>query len=155
MIMKAVVQRVRSGNVSVDGNIVGKIGQGYVVLLGVKSGDMPDDARRLAYKTANLRIFSGDDDKMNLSIKDIQGEVLVISQFTLYADTKKGHRPSFSKAARPKLAEELYEIYATSLRHELGDSRVATGVFGAMMLVNIANDGPVTIELTSPHEPSV
>ena len=147
--MKAIIQRVSRGSVTVAGDVIGSIGRGYVVLLGVRDGDTEQDARLLADKTVNLRVFSDDADKMNLSIESIGGEVLVISQFTLYADTRKGNRPSFIRAAAPETADALYEEYVAGLRRALGDSRVATGVFGAMMTVEIVNDGPVTIELTT------
>ena len=130
-----------------DGQVVGKIGRGFVVLLGVKTGDTEEDAKQLAYKTAGLRIFPDENQKMNLSIQEIAGEILVISQFTLYADTKKGNRPSFIRAALPEVAEKLYLVYTDLLRKALGEARVSTGVFRAMMTVEIINDGPVTVEL--------
>lgn len=147
--MKAIIQRVSRGSVTIDDRIVGKIGHGYVLLLGVKEGDTEDDARFLAGKTAGLRIFNGKNGLMNLSIEDINGEILVISQFTLYADTKRGNRPGFSKAAKPEIAEHLYEHYVAELRAKLGESRVQTGKFGAMMSVELINDGPVTIEINT------
>jgi D-tyrosyl-tRNA(Tyr) deacylase len=147
--MKALIQRVRRGSVTISGDKHGQIGAGYVVLLGVRTGDCVDDARKLAQKTVNLRIFSDDNDRMNLSVKDIVGEILVISQFTLYADTRKGNRPSFIRSGDPKLANELYEEYVAALCRELGDKRIQTGVFGASMEVEIINDGPVTIELNT------
>lgn len=147
--MKALIQRVAMGSVSIDGKITGKIGRGYVVLLGVKDGDTKENARFLANKTVNLRIFPDENQLMNHSIQDINGEILIISQFTLYADTRKGNRPGFSNAAKPELAKQLYELYVDSLRAELGGHRIATGSFGAMMSVTIVNDGPVTIELVS------
>ncbi|OVE74761.1 D-tyrosyl-tRNA(Tyr) deacylase [bacterium E08(2017)] len=145
--MKALIQRVSRGQVTIDGKVNGAIGPGFVVLLGVKEGDTEDNARFLANKTVNLRIFSDENSNMNLSIQDNNGEILVVSQFTLYADTRKGNRPSFSKAGKPELAEKLYELYVDCLRAELGSERIATGSFGAMMEVEIINDGPVTIEL--------
>lgn len=147
--MKALIQRVLKGSVTIDGETVGKIGPGHVVLLGVKEGDTEENARFLAHKTLNLRVFADDKQLMNRSIVDINGEILVISQFTLYADTRKGNRPGFSKAAKPEFAEKLYETYVDSLRSELGDSMVVTGRFGAMMQVEILNDGPVTVELST------
>ena len=147
--MKALVQRVRRGSVFVEDEVVGEINRGYVVLLGVRTGDTEEDARHLAHKTVNLRIFPDQTNRMNLSIQDIGGKILVISQFTLYADTKKGNRPSFVKAAPPETAEVLYGAYVESLRRDLGDSRVATGIFGSMMAVEIINDGPVTVELST------
>jgi D-tyrosyl-tRNA(Tyr) deacylase len=147
--MKAVIQRVQRGSVSIDGEVVGEIGHGYVVLLGVREGDTADDARYLAQRTVNLRIFADAEDRMNRSVQDVNGAILAISQFTLYADTRKGNRPSFIRAGNPKVAEELYDEYVAALRRELGDTRVATGRFGASMVVEIINDGPVTIELTT------
>ena len=148
-LMKGLVQRVTRGSVTVGSEVVGSIGPGLVVLLGVKQDDTEADARLLAGKTANLRIFSDDQGKMNRSIQDSGGAILVISQFTLYANTRKGNRPSFVEAAPPVLAEELYGVYAAVLRRILGDERVATGTFRAEMQVEIINDGPVTIELRS------
>jgi D-tyrosyl-tRNA(Tyr) deacylase len=148
-IMKAIIQRAARGSVSVEGETIGSIGPGYVVLLGVREGDTADAARALACKTVNLRIFADDAGKMNRSIQDIGGSILVISQFTLYADTRKGNRPSFIRAAAPELAEQHYELYTESLRAELGTDRVQTGRFGAMMQVDMVNDGPVTIELST------
>ncbi len=147
--MKALIQRVSSGNVSVNGETIGKIGRGYVVLLGVRTGDTDEDARRLAAKTVSLRIFPDENDRMNLSLHDIQGEILVVSQFTLYADTRKGNRPSFINAAPPETAETLYNVYVATLRKMLDPSRVATGTFRSMMSVEIFNDGPVTVELNT------
>ena len=147
--MKALIQRVRSGRVTVDEEIIASTGRGYVILLGVREEDTELDARQLAQKTVSLRIFPDENDRMNLSIQAVQGEILVISQFTLYADTRKGNRPSFMKAGDPARADELYRVYVAALQAELGEDRVATGRFGANMLVEIANDGPVTIELTT------
>lgn len=147
--MKALIQRVSSGNVSVNGETTGKIGRGYVVLLGVRTGDTDEDARRLAAKTVSLRVFPDENDRMNLSLHDIQGEILVVSQFTLYADTRKGNRPSFINAAPPETAENLYNVYVATLRKMLDPSRVATGTFRSMMRVEIFNDGPVTVELNT------
>lgn len=145
--MKALIQRVSRGSVSIDGKEVGAIGNGYVVLLGVREGDTEEDARQLAHKTVNLRIFMDDAGRMNRSVEAVEGSILVISQFTLYADTRRGNRPGFTRAAEPALAESLYEIYAAGLRRALGDDRVQTGVFRTMMQVEIINEGPVTIEL--------
>ena len=145
--MKALIQRVARGSVVVDGNVVGKISRGFVVLLGVKTGDTEEDAQQLAAKTINLRIFSDENQKMNLSIQDIGGEILVVSQFTLYADTRKGNRPGFSRAAPPDRAEKLYQVYTGLLRKAIGETRIATGVFRTHMTVEIINDGPVTVEL--------
>ena len=145
--MKALIQRAARGSVTVDGKIVGQIGPGLVALLGVRTGDTEHEARYLAQKTANLRIFSDAEGKMNLSVQDAGGAILVVSQFTLYADTRKGNRPSFIDAAPPATAEALYGIYVAALRRILGDTRVATGTFRAAMSLEIVNDGPVTVEL--------
>jgi D-tyrosyl-tRNA(Tyr) deacylase len=153
--VKALIQRVKRGSVSVDGAVVGSIGPGFVVLLGVRKGDTEQDADHLALRTAGLRIFPDAEGKMNVSLSDAGGSVLVISQFTLYADTRKGNRPSFVDAAAPEVAEELYKRYAARLRKELGPDRVATGMFRAMMSVEIINDGPVTIELNTDHNDRV
>lgn len=147
--MKALVQRVVRGTVTAEGETVGAIGRGYVVLLGVRSGDTDADARYLAEKTAGLRIFADAQGKMNLALRDVDGHVLVVSQFTLYAETRKGNRPSFIGAAEPSEAERLYEVYVAHLRRILGPAHVATGRFRASMIVEIVNDGPVTIELIS------
>ncbi len=144
--MRVVLQRVRQAQVSVDSQTVGAIDLGFVALVGVTHGDTQAESALLAKKTANLRVFADDDDKMNLSALEVGAGVLVISQFTLHADTRRGRRPSFIQAARPELAEPLVEHYAACLREE-GVQRVETGVFGAMMLVEIHNDGPVTIIL--------
>ena len=147
--MKALIQRVSRARVTANGAETGAIGKGLAVLLGVRIGDTDADARFLAEKTAGLRIFSDAQDKMNLALAEVGGAVLVVSQFTLYADTKKGNRPSFINAAPPAEAERLYEVYVEHLRRKLGADKVATGVFRASMSVEIVNDGPVTIELTS------
>ena len=149
--MKALIQRVRRGRVTVDDQTVGSVERGYVVLLGVRQGDTEDDARFLAQKTLALRVFSDQAGKMNRSVLDVDGGILVVSQFTLYADTRKGNRPSFIGAAPPDIAEALYEAYVAALRRVLGEKKVATGSFGAMMTVDIVNDGPVTIELSTDH----
>lgn len=145
--MKAVIQRVSQASVEVEGKIVGKIGPGLVVLLGVAGDDEEADADYLAEKIANLRIFDDAEGKMNLSLMERQGEILAISQFTLYANTRKGRRPSFINAALPEKAEPLYEYFIKKVE-EFG-VKTARGVFGAMMLVKIFNDGPVTIILES------
>ena len=142
--MKAVVQRVKSSAVVVDGETIGEIGRGYNVLLGVFPDDTKKDAEILATKIAKLRVFEDEDGKMNLSIMDIGGEVLAISQFTLCADIKKGNRPSFITAAKPEYANELYEYFMEQLRAN-GIKKVEHGLFGADMQVEIHNDGPVTI----------
>ena len=145
--MRAVVQRVKQASVTIDGVTVGKISQGLMVLLGVGKEDSQEDAVYLAEKIAGLRIFTDAEDKMNLSVQDIGGAVLVVSQFTLYADCRKGKRPGFSDAALPEMAIPLYEQFVEKLA-ALG-LPVATGQFGADMLVSIDNDGPVTILLDS------
>ncbi len=143
--MRAVVQRVTHGKVTVDGQTVGEIGHGLVVLLGVKDGDTADEAAKLADKVANLRIFSDAEGKFNLSLLDVGGAALVVSQFTLYGDARKGFRPSFVDAAPPEIASPLIDRFVEFLREE--GVPVQTGVFQAMMLVEIFNDGPVTIIL--------
>ena len=142
--MKAVIQRVKYASVKVDGKTVGSCEKGYMVLLGVAEGDTEAEAELLAKKTANLRVFEDENEKMNLSILDIDGEILAISQFTLCADIKKGNRPSFIGAMAPDKANELYEFYCDKLL-ENGVKKVDKGVFGADMKVELLNDGPVTI----------
>ena len=148
--MRAVLQRVTSGSVTVDNEIVAQIGLGYVILLGIGPEDTPTIARELAEKTAYLRVFEDEAGKMNRSLLDENGEAIVVSQFTLYADTSRGRRPSFINAAKPELAEPLVEVFISRLR-EFG---IATqqGVFGAHMVVDIRNDGPVTILLELPQQ---
>lgn len=146
--MRALLQRVTAGRVEVDGQTVGAIGPGLVVLVGVGRGDTPADAAKLADKTAHLRIFSDPQGKFNLSLRDVAGEALVVSQFTLYADARKGRRPSFTDAAPPELGRQLCDLFAAKLR-DLGVPKVESGVFGAHMHVTIHNDGPVTIWLDS------
>ena len=148
--MRVVLQRVSEGAVTVDGDEVARIGHGYVILLGVKTGDGPEDVTFLADKCANLRIFEDAQGKMNLGIRDVGGEAIVVSQFTLYADARKGNRPAFSLAAPGAVAEPLYEQFVARLRAALGELKVRTGVFGAMMKVHIVNDGPVTVMIESP-----
>ena len=147
--MRAVLQRVTSGSVTVDNEIVAQIGLGYVILLGIGPDDTQAIARELAEKTAYLRVFEDEAGKMNLSMLDVGGEAIVVSQFTLYADTSRGRRPSFINAAKPELAEPLVEVFTTRLR-EFG---IATqqGVFSAHMVVDIRNDGPVSIILELPQ----
>ncbi len=142
--MRAVVQRVSSASVSIEGAVVGAIGPGLMVLLGVAEGDTPDDGAWLAQKIAQLRIFADDADRMNRSVQDIAGGVLVVSQFTLFASTRKGTRPSFNGAAAPELANSLYQDFVRQLETLLGRP-VPTGRFGAMMQVALVNDGPVTL----------
>jgi len=147
--MKALIQRVSRAGVTVEGKEATVIGKGFAILLGVRQGDTDADAIYLAEKTAGLRIFPDAQDKMNLALSEVGGSVLVVSQFTLYADTRKGNRPSFINAAAPVEAERLYDVYVSQLRRILGPDKVATGVFRANMSVEIINDGPVTIELCS------
>ena len=145
--MKGLIQRVSSASVVVDGNCIGEIDQGILLLLGVEKEDDQSKADKLLDKVINYRIFSDESDKMNLSLKDIEGELLVVSQFTLVAETSKGKRPGFSKGASPALGEELYN-YFVEAANKTG-LKVATGKFGADMKVSLTNDGPVTFWLES------
>lgn len=145
--MRALIQRVKSGAVYIDGKEVGRIGKGFVILLGVGQRDSIEDLDYLVDKVVNLRVFPDEEGKMNLSLLDVGGEVLVVSQFTLYADCRKGRRPSFTDAAPPDKGKEMYELFVSRLRER--GLKVETGEFGAMMLVEIHNDGPVTIMLDS------
>lgn len=145
--MRAVVQRVIKGNVTVESESIGSIGRGYVILLGVAEDDQEQDANYLAEKIVNLRVFPDAEGKMNRSLLDMQGEILVVSQFTLLGDCRNGRRPSFIQAARPEKADELYHIFVKRLKEM--EVRVATGRFQTAMLVEIVNDGPVTILLDS------
>ena len=147
--MRAILQRVTGGSVTVAGEKVAQINFGYVILLGVGPEDTPEIARELAEKAAYLRVFEDDAGKMNRSLLDVNGEEIVVSQFTLYADTSRGRRPSFINAAKPELAEPLVEVFIARLR-EFGIS-TQQGVFGAHMVVDIRNDGPVTILLELPQ----
>ncbi len=142
--MKAVIQRVQSACVRVDGNTVGEVSTGYLVLLGVMDGDTEREADVLASKTALLRVFEDENGKMNRSVLDIDGEILVVSQFTLCADVKKGNRPSFTPSAKPEEANRLYEYFMQQLKAQ-GVRKVEHGSFGADMKVTLLNDGPVTI----------
>ncbi len=144
--MRAILQRVQEGRVTVEGKIVGEIGLGYVILLGVTHQDGMGEVKRLAEKTVHLRVFEDEQGKLNCSALDVGAEILVISQFTLFADAKKGRRPSFIRAAPPEIAEPLVAQFITCLS-DLGIKKVASGIFGAHMLVHIENDGPVTIIL--------
>lgn len=143
--MRAVIQRVSNASVTVDGKITGQIGKGYLVLLGVGQDDTKADADRIVKKMVNLRIFPDENDKINLSLKDVEGSLLVVSQFTLYADCRHGNRPGFTMAAKPELANELYEYFMEKCRESI--PVVEHGIFGAHMDVALTNDGPFTIIL--------
>ncbi|MBR2417864.1 MAG: D-tyrosyl-tRNA(Tyr) deacylase, partial [Clostridia bacterium] len=142
--MKAVIQRVTRASVTVDGEVTGEIGKGFLVLLGVMQGDTEEEMKLLAKKVAEIRIFEDENEKMNLSLDKVDGEVLVVSQFTLCADVSHGRRPSFINSAPPAVANELYESFCEELR-SLGVKKVAQGIFAADMAVELINDGPVTI----------
>lgn len=146
--MRVVLQRVKNGSVTVEGKVTGAIEKGYVLLVGIKEGDTKEDVEYVANKIAGLRLFEDEEGKMNDSIQEVGGDILSISQFTLYGDTRKGRRPSFTEAARPDVAEPLWEYFNEVLRekHEL---TVEVGVFGAMMDVQLTNDGPVTLIVES------
>jgi D-tyrosyl-tRNA(Tyr) deacylase len=150
--MIALTQRVIESSVTVDSQLVDMIGQGLLVLLGVRQEDNENDAKYLAAKTANLRVFSDEDDKMNRSLLDTGYEILVVSQFTLHADTRHGNRPSFTDAAEPEKANELYQSYISELKELIGYDKVREGRFGAMMKIKLVNDGPVTIILRSKND---
>lgn len=150
--MIALIQRVIEASVTVKSELIDRIDKGLLVLLGVKKSDNSDEASYLASKTANLRIFSDEEGKMNHSLLDTGYEILVVSQFTLHADTRHGNRPGFSNAAEPEIAQDLYESYIFNLRQLIGHHRVHTGKFGDMMKVKLINDGPVTIILKSKNE---
>lgn len=145
--MRAVIQRAKDGSVRVEGEIIGEIADGFVVLLGVTHDDTVEDVNYLVNKISHLRVFEDDNEKMNFSLKDVEGQVLSISQFTLYGDTRKGRRPNFMKAASPEMAKEMYELFNTSLSKQ--GIVVETGKFGAMMDVAFTNVGPVTLLIDS------
>jgi D-tyrosyl-tRNA(Tyr) deacylase len=149
--MKTVIQRVSEASVKIEKSIVGEIKKGLVILVGIENEDLLEDAKWLATKIVNLRIFSDNDGLMNLSVKEIDGDILLISQFTLYAKTKKGNRPSFIEAARPEIAIPIYESFKKSLESEL-EKPIKTGQFGADMKVSLVNDGPVTIIIDSKNK---
>ena len=142
--MKIVVQRVKNAKVEVEGKVVGKIDKGFLVLLGVTHNDTEEQADYLAKKLCGLRVFTDEKDKMNLSLKDVGGELLIVSQFTLYADCSQGNRPSFINAAKPDQAEKLYEYFCNQCNQKY-NIKVEKGIFGADMKVTLLNDGPVTI----------
>lgn len=143
--MKVVIQRVQRASVSIEGKVVGQIGKGYMILLGVSHEDDESVADRIVKKMINLRIFADENGKTNLSLKDVNGELLIVSQFTLYADTCHGNRPGFTNAAKPEQANTLYEYFVSKCREQV--SQVQTGEFGADMQVELVNDGPFTIIL--------
>lgn len=143
--MKLVIQRVKKAEVKVENEIVGKINNGFLVLIGVTHGDSTENVNYLVQKLLKLRVFQDSQDKMNLSIRDINGELLIVSQFTLYADCKEGNRPSFTNAAKPDKANELYEYFIQKCKNE--GIKTEHGIFGAYMKVELINDGPVTIIL--------
>lgn len=145
--MRTVVQRVSSASVTVDGNVIGKINKGFLVLLGIKSTDTKQDVDYMVKKVINLRIFRDENDKMNLSLKDVNGQLLIVSQFTLYGDASGGNRPSFIEAGKPDIAIPLYEYFISECKKQI--SVVQTGKFGADMKVELLNDGPVTIIMES------
>jgi len=149
--VKAVIQRVSQASVTVDSKIVAEIQNGLLVLLGIEDADNQEDIDWLTSKIANLRIFGDENDVMNLSVKEIDGDIIVVSQFTLHALTKKGNRPSYIKAAKPEVAIPLYENFVQQLENELG-KKVQTGIFGADMKVLLLNDGPVTIIIDSKNK---
>ena len=150
--MRALIQRVSRCSIAIHNSVHSSIGQGMLILLGVRSDDVPADAEYLAVRSSNLRIFSDAEGKMNFSIDEVHGSAMVVSQFTLYADTRKGNRPSYTDSAPPESAEKLYEHFLSTLRSRLGAERVAAGVFREMMKVELVNDGPVTVLLESkPH----
>ena len=145
--MRVVVQRVKYASVTINGTVNGKINNGFLVLLGIQSTDSEQDVDYLVKKVTNLRIFSDKNDKMNLSLKDVNGELLIVSQFTLYANCKEGNRPSFIEAAKPDIAIPLYEYFVSECKKVI--PVVETGIFGADMKVELLNDGPVTIIMDS------
>ncbi len=152
--MRALIQRVSQASVSIEGRSHASIQNGLVIFLGIGGNDVSDDVRYLADRCATLRIFSDQDGKMNLSLKDVNGSALVVSQFTLYADTRKGNRPSFTAAAAPEIAERFYNEFISILSERLGSDKVSSGLFRAMMKVHLVNDGPVTIMLESNYHES-
>ena len=149
--MKAVIQRVSQASVEINKNIVANINVGLLILVGIEDSDNQEDIIWLTSKIINLRIFADENEVMNLSVKDINGEIIVVSQFTLHASTKKGNRPSYIKASKPEIAIPLYESFVSQLETELG-KKVQTGIFGADMKVSLINDGPVTIIMDSKNK---
>jgi len=149
--MKAVIQRVTKASVTIEGRINGQIGNGLLVLIGIEDADTDDDIDWLSSKIVNLRIFNDDKGVMNISVKDLAGDILLISQFTLHASTKKGNRPSYIKASKPEIAIPIYEKMITQLSIDL-DKKIQTGIFGADMKVELLNDGPVTIVIDTKNK---
>jgi D-tyrosyl-tRNA(Tyr) deacylase len=147
--MRVVMQRVSEGKVTVAGRVTGEIGAGYVILLGIEKRDEREDVEWLVRKIVGMRLFEDGEGKMNRNLEEVEGSVLVVSQFTLHARVKKGTRPSFEKAARPEQAVPLYERFIAAMKEVLGEERVGAGEFGAMMEVALVNDGPVTIVMDS------
>ena len=149
--MKVVIQRVSCASVTIDSKVVADIQKGLLVLIGIEDADNQEDINWLTAKIANIRIFGDENDVMNLSIKEVDGEIIVVSQFTLHANTKKGNRPSYIKASKPDVAIPLYENFVQQFEKELG-KKVQTGIFGADMKVSLLNDGPVTIVIDSKNK---
>lgn len=149
--MRIVIQRVSEASVTIEQNIVAQINQGLLILVGIEEDDTHEDVNWLVSKIVNLRIFANENNVMNLSVKDVNGEIIVVSQFTLHASTKKGNRPSYIKAAKPDFAIPMYETFVKKLETELG-KKVQTGQFGADMKVGLVNDGPVTIIIDSKNK---
>lgn len=149
--MRVVLQKVKNAQVKVEDQIVGTIDQGHVVLLGIEDADTEEDIDWLIKKVAQMRIFADDEGKMNLSLEDVKGDLLIVSQFTLHAKYKKGNRPSFVHAAAPDYAEKMYDLFIAKAKARL-EGKVATGRFGAMMEVNIVNDGPITITMDTKNK---
>lgn len=149
--MKTIIQRVSSASVTIDSNITADIQKGLLVLVGIEDADTQEDTNWLCQKITNLRIFGDENDVMNLSVKDIDGDIIVVSQFTLHASTKKGNRPSYLKASKPEIAIPMYENFVKQIEKELG-KKVQTGIFGADMKVALLNDGPVTIVMDSKNK---
>ena len=149
--MKVVIQRVSSSSITIDAKIVAEIQKGLMVLVGIEDSDTPEDVTWLTSKIVNLRIFGDENDVMNLSVKDIDGDIIIVSQFTLHALTKKGNRPSYIKASKPEIAVPMYEEFVAQMQKDLG-KKVQTGVFGADMKVALLNDGPVTILIDSKNK---
>lgn len=150
-LMKAIIQRVSESSVTINAKIVAQIQKGLLVLIGFEDADTQEDIYWLAAKIANLRIFGDENEVMNLSLKDVEGDIIIVSQFTLHASTKKGNRPSYIKAAKPEIAIPLYEAFIAQMENELG-KKVQTGIFGADMKVALVNDGPVTIVIDTKNK---